>query len=304
MKPLILARCLLVLSVAVLGRDVMAQVQLTPQTLDAILAKLPTDRRKATIAGYWQQDVIEAAKSGNSYRCQVVAAVVPVIRKYDPEFNVHYKAAIQAINKIIADAGWCCGLPPGMAMLWELEAKARYDSTQVPQGVFGLRPVGRTSDGRPVFDEMPVYDEVPEAFVATVCFPSRDPYLPSPPIRVEVPAKGLARDAFKKKIASDFNMCYYNRIMYMGSDERRSEECKAEVERLKSEQKMKEASNREHEYRLSHMVNMTRDQYLKARELNLKRIENGSQHTDMFRDENGNIWKVDGDGNAYRYNSH
>ena len=45
---------------------------------------------------------------------------------------------------------------------------------QTPIGWYGVRPTGKTSDGRPIYVQMPVYEEVPGAFVAPVGFPMGD----------------------------------------------------------------------------------------------------------------------------------
>jgi len=192
------------------------------------------------------------------------------------------------------------GMSPNEVSAW---FKTKYDFSQTPRGVRGLKPIGRAQDGKPVFDDMPVYEEVPGAFIATICYPGPDPRLPSLSHQVAVPAKGKSRDAFRKKIESDFQQCQLGQFLYMTSPERRSEDIQNEIGKMEIENKARLIRNQDHERELAHVNNMTRDQYIKVRDMDLKRIDNGIPHTDLFYDKRGEVWKVDVNGRAYRYKS-
>lgn len=174
------------------------------------------------------------------------------------------------------------------------------NDNQTPRGWHGVRPVGRMPDGRPIYNQMPVYDEVPQAFVANVYYPGPDYRMPGMVHQVSVPAKGRARNTFRKKIEDDFRKCYAAQSAYEMSSEKRAEDIRNEISKMEWESRAQSIRYEAHEHQLAHINNMTRDQYLKAQEKGLKRINNGIPHTDRFIDEQGNIWKVDVHGNAYK----
>ena len=174
------------------------------------------------------------------------------------------------------------------------------DNSQTPTGWHGVKPVGKMPDGRPVYAQMPVYDEVPGAFVATVFYPGPDWRLPSMPRQVEVPAKGRARNAFRRKIEDDFRKCQASQLAYGISPEKRAADLQNEIGKMEWENRARRVRDEAHEHRLAHINNMTRDQYLKANKKHLERIDNGIPRTDMFRDQQGNVWRVDEKGNSYR----
>ena len=120
------------------------------------------------------------------------------------------------------------------------------------------------------------------------------------PRQVEVPAKGRARNAFRRKIEDDFRKCQTSQLAYEISPEKRAEDLQNEIGKLDWEKKSRTVRNQSQEYELAHINNMTRDQYLKANKKHLERIDNGNPHTDMFRDQQGNVWRVDEKGNSYR----
>ena len=70
----------------------MAQPQELAARADAMLSQSSPQQRQAAIGEYWQS-VVMAMVSGNVLQQQVVAAVAPVIRKYDPQYDAHLQEA-------------------------------------------------------------------------------------------------------------------------------------------------------------------------------------------------------------------
>ena len=75
---------------------------------------------------------------------------------------------------------------------------ASVDTSQIPAGTHGIRPIGEMEDGLPVYGLMPVFDEVPGAFVVQISSPIND--FISIPMWIKVPKRGRAREAFRRKL--------------------------------------------------------------------------------------------------------
>ena len=179
----------------------------------------------------------------------------------------------------------------------------RPNTSQIPTGWYGVTPVARTQDGRPVYAQMPVYEEVPEAFVAPVSFPMGDLRF-SVPKYIEFPAEGRERRRFCEALARELDeairCCQMSYSMSMLNGERAAKQLEEERARLNSWEKERQLRQYGHELEMAHVSNMTRDQYLAAQDKKLERVRNGIDHTDRFVDKDGDIYKVDVNGNVYR----
>ena len=182
-------------------------------------------------------------------------------------------------------------------------AMLRPKMSQWPIGWYGATPVSRTQDGKPIYAQMPVYGEVPEAFVAPVSFPMGDPRFCFPKY-IAFPAEGRARRLFCEALASELDAATRSsRALYsmrMASGEIAAEQLEEEQTRLDAWEKERQIREYDHEREMAHVSKMTRDQYLAAQSRKLERMCNGIDHTDRFVDEDGDIYKVDVNGNVYR----
>lgn len=247
----------------------------------------------------------------------VVVAVVATVRIYDARTEANARNFVRSdmsggrgdvtqsapqfpMPMVQGNPGEMMFMPGGWPQPQGFDGTLKPYDKQTPPGWHGVKPVGKMPDGRPIFAQMPVYDEVPGAFVATVYYPAPDYRLPSLPQQVAVPAKGKARNAFRRKIEDDFRKCHAAQVAYEMSPEKRSEDIRNEIGKMEWENRARRVRDEAHEHRLAHINDMTRDQYLKAQKKDLKRIDNGTPHTDMFRDQQGNVWRVDEKGTSYR----
>lgn len=103
-----------------------------------------------------------------------------------------------------------CGFDPSKMMYIPLTidpTRARLD--QFPVGWSGIKPVGQTEDGTPVFDRMPVYEEIDGAFIALVEFPNTaNPYFPGLPRAWHFPAKGRAREKCCRQLKQEMDNAF------------------------------------------------------------------------------------------------
>ncbi len=121
------------------------------------------------------------------------------------------------------------------------------DFSQLPRGIHGLKPVGYSNDGRPIFNDMPVYSEVKGAFIAPVYIPGPDPLLPSLPVWVEFPAKGKKRKAVIAQIAKEFQEAHVRQIAYSISPEAQAKRIESEKARNEAWAKEKAIADAEHQ---------------------------------------------------------
>ena len=135
--------------------------------------------------------------------------------------------------------------PPGF------DTALRPKTDQTPIGWYGVRPVGRTDDGTPVYAQMPVYDEVPEAFIVTIVPPGLDPRFPGMPRQELVPPKGRKRKAFIRKLEEEFKQTIDSQGAYQAwgnvSGAAAAEMAEAEKGRIEYSAKAQELCDLEHQ---------------------------------------------------------
>lgn len=131
---------------------------------------------------------------------------------------------------------------------YDVTLKPKMDQT--PIGWYGVRPTGKTSDGRPIYVQMPVYEEVPGAFVSPVGFPMGDGRVWMPR-QVEFPAKGRKRKKFIAALAKSLDeanrSCRMVYAMRNINGERAAELAEEGKARAKAWAKEKELRDREHQ---------------------------------------------------------
>lgn len=164
----------------------------------------------------------------------------------------------------------------------------------------GIQPIGFNDDGVPVYETMPDASRIDGAFIAPVfhCGPA-SPYW----TYEEFPAAGEARDAFLDALGaqSRSEMQLASNLQQFESAilAERSRNAQEGIELAKLEQKEQDLRFQELEMKLAFVEKMTVDQYRTVRDMKLNRI--GPEYSSDFVDPvNGDVWKVDVHGNAFR----
>ena len=147
------------------------------------------------------------------------------------------------------------GFNPGQAIFMPMpgfNAEAHYDTSQVPVGWHGIKPVCYESDGTPVYAQMPVYDEVEEEFVVQIYFPISDRF--SLPRKVKVPAAGRKRKKFRKRLEAELKKAQeqsqINTAMEYCSGERMAELTESEMREERYRERQQYLRDKEHQRQL------------------------------------------------------
>lgn len=97
MKKLVIVVVVMALTSVSYGQWGMTQPQMLMQQMnlqyDSWLASLLPEQRQVAISRYWQC-VVYSSKSGNVIQQQTLASTMPIIQKYDPQFQEHLQAAM------------------------------------------------------------------------------------------------------------------------------------------------------------------------------------------------------------------
>ncbi len=148
------------------------------------------------------------------------------------------------------------GFNPGQVMFMPMpgfNVQAQYDTSQIPVGWHGVKPVHWESDGTPVYAQMPVYGEVLGAFIAPVSFPLGDGRFWMPE-QIRFPAKGRKRKKFiadlKKRLDDANRACREVCAMRNINGERAAEIAEAEIHEERYRQRQQHLRDKEHQRQL------------------------------------------------------
>ena len=183
------------------------------------------------------------------------------------------------------------------------------DFIQQLQDLAHPKPFGVDDDGVPVYKIAPIagpsssLSEIEGEFIAPVY------HIGSPIEWVKFPEAGEERDSMLKEISEQFMSEYASdqarqtairQMEQLHYDELHSQH-ENEMAKLECDAQIREISNYQHELELAGINNMSLDQYRTTHEMGLERIDKSlGSHSDMFKDSNGNIYRVDVDGTATR----